>query len=114
MIRQEGWRGRIVSALLSGAQGGCLPSMEPPNPDAATMLPPARTGNGCSGFDTAQHLWQRGFMKPASLCATPRERRLQGHDPQCLQTVDPQLLPLRSIGGAGDGDVQGKGRDLAA
>ena len=59
-------RGRIVSALLTAAQGGCLPSMEPPNPVAATMLPPARAGNGCSTFDTALHCGQRGFMKPAS------------------------------------------------
>ena len=67
VIRQECWsRGRIVSALLSAAQGGCLPSMEPPNPVAATMLPLARAGNGCSGFDTGQHFWQRGFMKGAS------------------------------------------------
>ena len=31
-IRQECWsRGRIVSALLAAAEGGCLPSMKPPN-----------------------------------------------------------------------------------
>ena len=40
--------------------------MEPPNPVAATMLPPARAGNGRSGFDTALHCGQRGFMKGAS------------------------------------------------
>jgi len=40
--------------------------MEPPNPVAATMLPPARAGNGRSGFDTALHWGQRGFMKGAS------------------------------------------------
>jgi hypothetical protein len=33
VIRRECWsRGRIVSALLAAAQGGCRPSMEPPNP----------------------------------------------------------------------------------
>lgn len=32
MIGRECWsRGRIVSALLAAAQGGCLPSMKPPN-----------------------------------------------------------------------------------
>jgi len=67
VIRQECWsRGRIVSALLAAAQGGCLPSMEPPNPVAATMDPPTDACNGCSGFDTALHWGQRGFMKPAS------------------------------------------------
>ena len=31
-IRQECWsKGRIVSALLAAAQGGCLPSVKPPN-----------------------------------------------------------------------------------
>ena len=31
-IRQDCWsRGRIVSALLAAGEGGCLPSMEPPN-----------------------------------------------------------------------------------
>ena len=36
--------------------------MEPPNPVAAAMLPPARAGNGCSGFDTALHRGQSVFM----------------------------------------------------
>jgi hypothetical protein len=44
-IRRECWsRGRIVSALLSGAQGGCLPSVEPPNrlnPPSAFQAPRA-------------------------------------------------------------------------
>ena len=44
-IRRECWsRGRIVSALLFDAQGGCLPSLEPPNPDAQTIAPAGRTG----------------------------------------------------------------------
>ena len=31
-IRQDCWsRDRIVSALLAAAQGGCLPSVKPPN-----------------------------------------------------------------------------------
>ena len=58
-------RGRIVSALLSGAQGGCLPSMEPPNPDAATLGPHSGASKGCSTSDTALHRGQRGFMKGA-------------------------------------------------
>ncbi len=67
MIRQECWsRGRIVSSLLSAAQGGCLPSMEPPNPVETTMGPPTGASNGCSTFDTALHCGQRGFMKGAS------------------------------------------------
>ena len=41
----QGW---IVSALLMTAQGGCLPSVESPNPVGATMDLPARAGNGSS------------------------------------------------------------------
>ena len=59
-------RGRIVSALLSAAQGGCLPSMEPPNPVAATMLPTPGASEGCSTSDTGLQGRQRGFMKGAS------------------------------------------------
>jgi hypothetical protein len=67
VIRQECWsRGRIVSALLAAAQGGCLPSMEPPNPVAATMGPPSGASKGCSTSDTGLHLGQWGFMKGAS------------------------------------------------
>ncbi len=63
----ERWsRGRIVSALLAGAQGGCRPSAESPNPIAATMGPPAGVSNGFRPFDTALHRRQRlsvgGFM----------------------------------------------------
>jgi hypothetical protein len=71
-IRRECWsRGRIVSALLAGAQGGCLPSVEPPNPVAITMAPPAGGSNACSRFDIARYRRQRVFMKGAS----PRRRR---------------------------------------
>jgi hypothetical protein len=67
VIRRECWsRGRIVSALLAAAQGGCLPSMEPPNPVAATMGPAAGASKGCSTSDTGLHGRQRGFMKGAS------------------------------------------------
>ncbi len=59
-------RGRIVSALLSAAQGGCLPSMEPPNPVAATMVPAKGASKDCSTSDTGLHLGQWGFMKGAS------------------------------------------------
>jgi len=95
-IRRECWsRGRIVSALLAGAQGGCLPSMEPPNPIAATMGPPAGVSNGFCPFDTALHRRQRlyvgGFMEqgqapwvapagspgPAGCCA--QAARVWGH-----------------------------------
>jgi hypothetical protein len=61
-------RGRIVSALLSSAPGGCLPSVEPPNVDAVTLGPPTGACKGRSRFDTALHRGQRGFMKRAS-CA---------------------------------------------
>ena len=45
-IRRECWsRGRIVSALLAAAQGGCLPSVEPPYPVAATIGRMTRPGN---------------------------------------------------------------------
>ena len=68
VIRRECWsRGRIVSALLSAAQGGCLPSMEPPNPVAATVGSPTGASNGCSRFVTALHCRKRGFMKGATL-----------------------------------------------
>ncbi len=67
VIRRECWsRGRIVSALLAAARGGCLPSMEPPNPVAATMGPPSGASKGCSTSDTGLHLGQWGFMKGAS------------------------------------------------
>jgi hypothetical protein len=65
-IRRECWsRGRIVSALLTGAQGGCRPSMEPPNPVATTMGWPAESGKASRAFDTALHRRQRLFMKGA-------------------------------------------------
>ena len=56
-------RGRIVSALLAAAQGGCRPSMEPPNPVAATMGPPSGASKGCSPSDTGLHRGQQEFMK---------------------------------------------------
>jgi hypothetical protein len=59
-------RGRIVSALLARAPGGCLPFAEPPNVDADTMGLPTGARNGRRGFDTALHRGQRGFMKGAS------------------------------------------------
>jgi hypothetical protein len=66
VIRRECWsRGRIVSALLAAAQGGCLPSMEPPNPVAATMGPPSGASKDCSTSNTGLHCGQRGFMKEA-------------------------------------------------
>jgi hypothetical protein len=66
-IRRECWsRGRIVSALLQAAQGGCRPSMEPPNPVAATMDLPAGAGKLPGAIDTGLHREQRGFMKVAS------------------------------------------------
>jgi hypothetical protein len=66
-IRRECWsRGRIVSALLSGAQGGCLPSMEPPNPDAATMGTSHAAHKSSSAIDTGLHQKQWVFMKGAS------------------------------------------------
>ena len=66
-IRRECWsRGRIVSALLLAAQGGCLPSMEPPNPVAATMDLAAGSGKVPRTIDTGLHRRQRAFMKGAS------------------------------------------------
>jgi hypothetical protein len=53
VIRRECWsRGRIVSALLAAAQGGCLPSMEPPNPVAVMMVPAPGVSKSCSTSDT--------------------------------------------------------------
>jgi hypothetical protein len=66
-IRRECWsRGRIVSALLAAAQGGCHPSVEPPNPVATTMSRPDRASKRACQFDTARDLRQRVFMKGAS------------------------------------------------
>jgi len=57
-IRRECWsRGRIVSALLSAAQGGCRPSMEPPNPVAATLGRPGAAGNGLPPFRHRSSPW---------------------------------------------------------
>lgn len=39
--------------------------MEPLNPVAATMLPAAGAGKGCSPSDTGLHRRQQGFMKGA-------------------------------------------------
>jgi hypothetical protein len=67
VIRRKCWsRGRIVSALLSAAQGGCLPSMEPPNPVAVTMGPPSGASKGSSTSDTGLYRGQRGFVNGAS------------------------------------------------
>ena len=55
--------GRIVSALLAGAQGGCLPLMEPPYPDASTMGRARGGSNSCGAIDTRLHRRQRLFMK---------------------------------------------------
>ena len=71
---QKCWsRGRIVSALLSGAQGGCLPSVEPPNPVAprwAGHRKPARTAAASAPFVTGGN---RVFMKEDScrICFGP-------------------------------------------
>ena len=46
--------------------GGGHPSMEPPNPDAATMGWPVRASKRVCQFDTARDLRQRVFMKGAS------------------------------------------------
>ncbi len=56
-------RSRIVSALLAAAQGGCHPSLGPPNPDAATMGSPGDPCRNRRRFDTAIHRWPWGFMK---------------------------------------------------
>ena len=106
---QKCWsRGRIVSALLSGAQGGCLPSMEPPNPVATTMDLPARAIKGNSPFDTGLYRWQREFMKGASW-RRDRHPRRSWQDRKCLQAAAPQPLAFWSIGSPGHGDVGRKG-----
>ena len=82
-IRRECWsRGRIVSALLLAAQGGCHPSMEPPNPVAATMGRPPKTSKACSVNDTGLHGRQQGFMKGAQHPSDGlSDRELQGGPP---------------------------------
>jgi hypothetical protein len=63
-IRRECWsRGRIVSALLDGAAGGCLPSVEPPNSDAFTIGWPARLSKACRLIDISLHRSQQHLMK---------------------------------------------------
>jgi hypothetical protein len=79
-IRRESWsRSRIVSALLSDAQGGCLPSMEPPNPDAHTIAiqscadnPKTDHRNGSSPRDIRLH--EARFM-PRMNSSTPGSSR---------------------------------------
>jgi hypothetical protein len=56
-------RGRIVSALLLAAQGGCLPSVEPLNPVVTTLDLPSGAIKGSSMIDTSQHLREWEFMK---------------------------------------------------
>ena len=66
-IRREcSSRGRIVSALLAGAQGGCLPSVQPPNPIATTMDLPVWADKRSRVIDTSLHRGQWEFMKGAS------------------------------------------------
>ena len=99
VIRRECWsRGRIVSALLAAAQGGCLPSMEPPNPVAATMGPATVASKGCSTSDTGLHWRQRGFMKGASWRRNRGRAGWVRQESQQLQAAAPQLLPPGGIG----------------
>ena len=106
-IRRECWsRGRIVSALLTGAQGGCRPSMEPPNPVATTMGRPAGSGKASRAFDTALHRRQRLFMKGASWwrsgcrrsCAAPAPGGSHGV-PRSARPRGPAAAEARSAAG---------------
>jgi hypothetical protein len=60
-IRPDCWsRGPIISALLAVAQGGCHPSMEPPNPDAAQGRTSAHQPSTCTV--TLITLWALGAL----------------------------------------------------
>jgi len=88
-IRRECWsRGRIVSALLMSAAGGCHPSMEPPNPVATTMGWPVQASKRASQFDTARDLRQRVFMKRAS-----RRAQHQQQQAVALRVQQPGFCP---------------------
>ena len=66
-IRRECWsRGRIVSALLACAPGGCHPSLVPPNPVPSRLLRCPRLARGAVPLDIALDLRQWGFMNRAS------------------------------------------------
>jgi hypothetical protein len=53
---QECWsRGLIVSALLAGAQGGCRPSADPPNPVGITMDPAAGDSKSGGGINIPRY-----------------------------------------------------------
>jgi hypothetical protein len=119
----ESWsRGRIVSALLMSAPGGCLPSVEPPNPDAATMGRLTGASNGRSGFDTALHRGQRRFMKglhPSFPCRSwllLRRRGMPKLSPACwrqpLLQVQPQSQepPVLQVQSAVQPQPQGQGQ----
>jgi hypothetical protein len=59
-------RGRIVSALLAGAQGGCLLSVVPPNPLQARSDGEPLAATPRARSDRSLHQGQREFMKGAS------------------------------------------------
>ncbi len=70
---QECWsRGRIVSALLAGAQGGCRPSAEPPNPVGITMDPAvgdSKSGGGSPSLVTSGNA--SSWRAPRRRCCRP-------------------------------------------
>ncbi len=59
-------RGRIVSALLAGAQGGFLPSVGPPNPIATQSDGTPMQATPGAGSDIGLYRRQWGFMKGTS------------------------------------------------
>jgi hypothetical protein len=88
---QKRWsRGRIVSALLLSAAGGCHPSVEPPNPDGTKMGRPALAIKRPSQFDTALHRRQRLFMKGSSW-----QNQQQAMTDQLVK----EGLPISTLGG---------------
>ena len=87
-IRRKCWsRGRIVSALLAGAQGGCLPSVEPPNPMHTRSDGEALAATSAARSDRSLHLRQRGFMKGGSppAASAPARSAHRNPSPRALQ-----------------------------
>lgn len=62
--------------LMAAAGGGCHPSMEPPNPDAATMGWLQAADKGSPAIDIGLHQKQWVFMKGASWCGKPVRQQI--------------------------------------
>ena len=65
-VSRERCKGRIVSARLACAPGGCHPSLVPPNPVPSRLLRRPGLARGAVALDIALDLRQWGLMNRAS------------------------------------------------